>query len=108
MTARPPADFIYPAPKQLAVLAANMRPDWDYEQTRTALIAVSGAGWTDDQIYREMFRLLLLREATPDDLRNAARTAPRPKPDDETYGRGAAAARQALARTTGPIPRVDA
>ncbi len=61
-----------PAPKQLAQLAAAMR-GWDYEEIRTAIIAASQAGWDIDRIYRETFRLLLLEDATPADLRQASR-----------------------------------
>lgn len=60
------------APKQLAQLAAAMR-GWDYEEIRTAILAASQAGWETDRIYRETFRLLLLGDATPADLRQASR-----------------------------------
>lgn len=75
---------IRPAPKYLAALAAQMRDDWPYDDTRAALIAASGAGWTADRIYRETFRLLLLPDSTPADLRLASRDPrrqdPRPGP----------------------------
>lgn len=67
------------APKQLAMLAAAMR-GWDYEEIRTAILAASTAGWDIDRIYRETFRLLLLEDATPADLRQASRNPLRPAP----------------------------
>ena len=70
--AEPAAPFIRPAPIRLAQLAAEMR-GWDYEEIRAGLIACSTAGWTDERIYREMFRLLLLEDAAPADLRVMAR-----------------------------------
>lgn len=87
---------IQPAPKQLAQLAVAMR-DWDYEEIRTAIIACSQAGWPDDRIYREVFRLLLLKDAAPADLRQAARDPRRPVPaaSEETFTAGLAALREA-------------
>ena len=101
-----PARFIQPAPKHLAMLAVSMR-DWDYEEIRAALIAVSEASWPAERIYRETFRLLLLEDATPADLRNAARNADRPKPGRDTFQNGLAAARQALEGRAGPGIRED-
>lgn len=88
---------IRPAPKRLAALAAEMRADWPYEDTRAALIAASGAGWDAYRIYRETFRLLLLPDSTPADLRLASRNPFRPVPaaGDGTLQRGLAAAREA-------------
>jgi hypothetical protein len=97
---------VQPAPKQLAMLATAMR-GWDYEEIRAAIIAASHAGWDDERIYRETFRLLLLRDGCPADLRNAARNADRPKPGKETFQAGLAAARQALEGHTGPVARED-
>lgn len=87
-----------PAPKHLAMLAAEMREDWPYEATRAALIACSQAGWSDERIYRETFRLLLLPDSAPGDLRQASRNPLRPVPaaGDGTFQRGVALARQAL------------
>lgn len=95
---------VQPAPKQLAMLAAAMR-GWNYEEIRAAIIAASQAGWDDDRIYRETFRLLLTGDATPADLRNAARNADHPKPTQDTFQRGLAAARQALEGHAGPPAR---
>jgi hypothetical protein len=97
---------VRPAPKQLAQLAEVMR-GWDYEEIRAAIIAVSHAGWDDERIYREVFRLLLLEDASPADLRNSARSADRPKPTQDTLQHGLAAARRALEGHTGPMPRMD-
>jgi hypothetical protein len=85
------------APKHLAMLAASMRDGWDYEDTRQALIACHDAGWTDERIYRETFRLLLLADSGPADLRQRARdprNAGRP-PGEGTFGRGLASVREA-------------
>jgi hypothetical protein len=65
-----------PAPKQLAMLATAMR-GWDYEEIRAAIIAASQAGWGSERIYRETFRLLLLADASPADLRIASRNPAR-------------------------------
>jgi hypothetical protein len=54
------------------MLAAAMR-GWDYEEIRAAIIAASQAGWDSERIYRETFRLLLIGDATPADLRQASR-----------------------------------
>jgi len=62
-----------PAPRQLALLAAEMRDDWDYEDTRQALIACSLAGWDSERIYRAVFRLLLQPDSSPASLRQEAR-----------------------------------
>jgi len=67
-----PALELRPAPKHLAMLAAEMRADWDYEDIRQALIACSKAGWDDIRIYRETFRLLLIADSGPGDLRALA------------------------------------
>lgn len=89
---------IRPAPKHLAMLAAEMRADWDYDETRAALIAASQAGWDPERIYRETFRLLLLPDSSPADLRHASRNPLRPVPSagDGTLERGLTLARQAL------------
>jgi hypothetical protein len=91
-----PAGWIQPAPKQLAVLAAAMR-GWDYEDIRTAIIAAHAAGWEDDRIYRETFRLLLREDASPADLRQAARNPTRPvsAPAEGTFASGLASVREA-------------
>lgn len=74
MTAKPEpaAPFIRAAPVRLSQLASEMR-GWDYEDIRAALIACSEAGWTDEQIYRAVFRLLLLENGDPASLRAEAR-----------------------------------
>ena len=64
---------IQPSPKQLAMLAAAMR-GWDYEEIRAAIMAASQAGWDDTRIYRETFRLLLVKDGCPADLRQASRS----------------------------------
>ena len=97
---------VQPAPKQLAMLAQAMR-GWDYEEIRAAILAASQAGWDDDRIYRETFRLLLLEDGDPGDLRNAARNADRPKPGQDTLQHGVAAARQALEGHVGPAAHQD-
>ena len=109
MTAKtePAEPFVKPAPRRLAQLAAEMR-GWDYEEIRAGLIACSTAGWTDERIYREIFRLLLLEDAAPADLRVMARDPTKRLPAGEgpaksdvpgqsTWEKGAAAARRQLA-----------
>lgn len=59
------------APKRLAWLAAGMR-GWGYEDTLGALKACSDAGWDDTRICRETFRLLLIADSAPGDLRAMA------------------------------------
>lgn len=67
-------DWLLPAPQYLAQLAEKMRgPSWAYEDTRAALIALSQAGWDTRRIYREVFQALQDPDATPADLRVAAR-----------------------------------
>lgn len=60
------------APMRLAQLAVEMR-GWDYDDIRGALIACSEAGWPVLRVYTETFRLLLRDDATPGDLREAAK-----------------------------------
>ena len=87
-----------PAPKQLAMLAAEMRADWDYEDIRQALIACSKAGWDDHRIYRETFRLLLMADSGPADLRAmAGRPAPGPAGMSEETRASVAALREQCA-----------
>ena len=99
---------IQPAPKLLAQLAEAAR-GWPYEETRAALIAASAAGWPDERIYRETFRLLMLEDASPGDLRQASRNPlrPVPAPGDGTFTRGLAAAREALERRPEPARHDD-
>ena len=65
--------WLQPAPKRLAMLAEGMHGAWGYEDTLQALIACHDAGWPDDKLYRETFRLLLVKDSAPDDLRHLAR-----------------------------------
>jgi hypothetical protein len=97
----------HPAPKQLAMLAATMRDDWPYDEIRAALIACSEAGWTAERIYRETFRLLLLADSGPKDLRMAARNPlrPVPGPGPGTFSDGLASLREAYEKRT---PRLHA
>ncbi len=87
---------IQPAARELAALAHAMR-GWDPEHTMAAMIAARNAGWDFGRVFREVSVLLLKDDASPDDLRHAARaTAMAPGPRPETYGEGAAMARQLL------------
>ena len=106
-SAEPAEPFVKPAPKRLAMLAAEMR-GWAYEDIYSALIACHDAGWGDEQIYRETFRLLLLEDSGPADLRVMARDwtkrlpqgegpAKSDEPGQSTWERGAARARHQLA-----------
>ena len=58
---------------------------WDYEDTWKAIKACHDAGWGDPQIYRETFRLLLIRDSAPSDLLLLAR---QPKKRDPRPGEG--------------------
>ena len=71
-SAEPAEPFVKPAPKRLAMLAAEMR-GWAYDDIYSALIACHEAGWDDLRIYRETFRLLQLEDSSPADLRVMAR-----------------------------------
>jgi hypothetical protein len=73
MTDTDPAPWILPSPKRLAMLADGMRASWPYEDTWQAVKACHDAGWTDTQIYRETFKLLLIKDSTPKDLLLLAR-----------------------------------
>ena len=80
---------IRPAPKHLALLAANTR-GWDYEEIYAAIIAAGHAGWTFDQVYREVTRLILIDDATPASLRHKAAkptVAPPTGPEVNTRGK---------------------
>lgn len=72
---------IRPAPKHLAMLAQESR-GWPYtdsdHQFYDALVACHEAGWSWERILRESVRLLLDPDATPGDLRLAARDPRRP------------------------------
>lgn len=85
---------VRPAPKHLAMLASEMRADWDYEDIHQALIACSDAGWDDIRIYREVFRLLLIADSSPDDLRAMARRPARAAGMSEETRQLLAAAKQ--------------
>lgn len=79
---------IRPAPKHLAMLAQEMR-GWPYtdsdHQFYDALVACHEAGWSWERILRESVRLLLDPDATPGDLRLAARD---PRKRDHRPGAG--------------------
>lgn len=81
MTDTAPGGWLRAAPKHLAMLAREAR-DWDYEETWQAVKACHDAGWTDTQIYRETFKLLLIKDSTPRDLlllaRQPGKRDPRP------------------------------
>lgn len=81
------------APKRLAWLAEEMR-GWGYEDTLGALKACSDAGWDDIRIYREVFRLLLIADSSPDDLRAMARRPARAAGMSEETRQLLAAAKQ--------------
>lgn len=90
---------IQPAARELAALAQAMR-GWDEGELMGAMLAARNAGWDFEQTFREVARLLLLRDGDPAALRHAAAhplrpvTAPGPGPD--TYEQGAALARELL------------
>ena len=86
---------IQPAARELAALAAAMR-GWDAEETLAAILAAKHAGWTFEQVYREVSRLLLLEDGTPASLRHAARAPAAVGPRPTTYSEGAAKVREAL------------
>lgn len=96
-----------PAPKHLAMLAAEMRADWDYEDIRQALIACSKAGWDDTRIYRETFRLLLIADSGPGDLRAMAAKPSIGSTGAEVNSRGKELAMQALRQATGAQDRQE-
>ena len=90
---------IQPAARELAALAYAMR-GWDPEHTMSAMIAAKNAGWDFERTAREVFRLLLLEDGDPAGLRHAAANLLRPAalPGPDTYGQGAARARELLGR----------
>jgi hypothetical protein len=85
------------APKQLADLAAAMRPEWDRDVLSSAIVAAKNAGWTWTRTFAETARLLTDENATPWDLKRAAASPlRRDQPDPAAAERGAALARQLL------------
>lgn len=104
--------WLQPAPKRLAMLAEAMRDGpWDYENTWQAIKACHDAGWTDIRIYQETFRLLLIKDSAPDDLRHLARThrpgAGLPKREDAVALVAAYRARVAAQAEAGSGPEGD-
>jgi len=87
--------------KALAVLAAEMRPDWDYRETGQAVFACSQAGWSPEQIYREAFRLLLIADSGPADLRHKAAKPTLGSTGAEVNQRGKELALEAYRQTKG-------
>lgn len=63
---------VQPAAPKLRDLAVASRPDWDREKTWNALLAAHAAGWPFARALREITRLLLIEDSSPDDLRFAA------------------------------------
>lgn len=91
-----------PAPKQLAWLAAEARGgEWTYKATADALLACSNANWPAERIYRETFRLLLVADSGPDDLRKLAAKPTIGSAGPEISARGKARVMRALEQTEG-------
>jgi len=63
---------LQPAPGELVALAAAVRPDWDRDALANAVLAAKTAGWTWEQVFRYVVRLILREDATPAELRHAA------------------------------------
>ena len=63
---------IQPATSELQALAAAMRPDWNRDQLGQAILAAKNAGWTFEQVFRYITRLLVREDADPAELRHAA------------------------------------
>jgi hypothetical protein len=70
---------IQPATGELQALAAAMRPDWDRDQLAQAILAAKNAGWTFEQVFRYVVRLLVREDAAPAELRHAAANPLRPE-----------------------------
>lgn len=68
-----------PAFPELLALATASRPDWDWEETRDAMMAAKHAGWEWDAVFREVIRLVLAEDEAPATLRNSARRPVRPR-----------------------------
>lgn len=82
---------------ELVALAVAVRPDWDGERLRDALVACHQAGWPWARTMRMTVELLCEEESSPRDLTAAARNPLRRQaPEPGAYERGAAAARAAL------------
>jgi hypothetical protein len=64
--------FIEPAARELADLGAAMR-DWDRRDLLDAMLAAKNAGWSFEQVFREVVRLLLREDGDPAGLRHASR-----------------------------------
>lgn len=88
---------VRPAMAELVALAVAVRPDWDADRLRDALVACHQAGWPWTRTMRQTVELLCDESGAPRDLAAAARNPLRRQaPDPGAYERGAAAARAAL------------
>lgn len=68
-----------PAFHELLALACASRPDWDFDETRDAMMAAKHAGWEWDAVFREVIRLIVAEDETPVTLRYSARRPMRPR-----------------------------
>lgn len=91
---------VRPAARELAALAYAMR-GWDPEHTTSAMLAAKNAGWSFEQVFREVSRLLLLEDGDPAALRHAAGSLFRPVTGEPADG----PAQAARAREMYPVLR---
>jgi len=95
---------IQPAPDELRALARRMRPDWDHDVLANAILAAKNAGWTWEQVFRYVVRLVLRGDSDPAELRHAAANPIR-VPDGKTprwHDRAAEARERLLHRNDDP------
>jgi hypothetical protein len=94
-----PDSGIRAAPDELLALARAVRPAWDHDVLAAAVLAARNAGWTWDRTLAETVRLMRAPDGSPWDLKRAtADPFHRAAPPPGTEKRGAAKARELLAR----------
>lgn len=75
---------VHSAVDELVALAAVMRPDWDSDRLRAAIMGARTAGWSWAQTFQAVARLMLVPDSGPGDLAQLARD-----PTKRQHGTGA-------------------
>jgi hypothetical protein len=73
MTTTPEEPFLLPAQPELIALAVTMRPTWDPAELERAIVGARQANWPWERTFAAVFRLLMIRDATPYHLVEAVR-----------------------------------